>query len=207
MSALEALSAAKAAGVNLILDGEGIIVETKAAKLPEDLVALIVAAKPDLLRILEYRDAARAALKSDPPADCGDRQTVVGVQRWKTYDKEGREMIDARLLYGDPESRWELAMRGLIRFVAKGWADLAALLGWTKDELYRVPALWSRVGLTGAALLIGDKKVAAVTADAIELETERVITTVVIENGVAVRKQETTRSQLKLRRKGREHVA
>ena len=29
------------------------------------------------------------------------------------------------------------------RFVADGWGDQAALLGWTSDELYRVPPVWA----------------------------------------------------------------
>jgi hypothetical protein len=167
MSALEALAAAKEAGVILTLDGDGIIVEAKTPPLPADLVALLKAAKPDLLRILEWREAARAALDAVPPSDCG-----------RAPPGE----------YGIRKPRWEIATGGLRRFLAEGWADQAALLGWTKEELYRVPALWSQIWLTGAALLIGDRKVIAVTADNIVIETR-------------------AGSTLKFRRIGREHLA
>ena len=56
-------------------------------------------------------------------------------------------------------------------FVGKGRADQAALIGWTAEELYRVPPVWGRVDLTGAALLIGDRRVIAVTEASIAIET------------------------------------
>jgi hypothetical protein len=157
MSALEALAAARAAGVRVSLDGDGLILETKAPELPADVVDLLKAAKPDLLHVLEWREAARTALLSNAPADC-------------------------------LEERWTEAMRGLRRFVVEGWGDRATLLGWTRDELYRVPPCWRRVDLTGAALLIGQSRVIAVTEASIVIET-------------------LSGSRLKFRRIGREHLA
>jgi hypothetical protein len=136
MSALEALAAAKAAGVKLSLDDDRIILE--APKLPDDVVELLTAVKSDLLRVLEWREAAKAALKSKPPPDVR-------------------------------EDHWTQALQGLHRFVIEGWGDRAALLGWTKDELYRVPFLWARVDLCGAALLIGDRRAVAVTMASIAI--------------------------------------
>ena len=62
------------------------------------------------------------------------------------------------------------------------------MFGWTADELYRVPPVWARVDLTGAALLIADRRVVAVTETSIAIET-------------------LSGSQLKFRRIGREHLA
>jgi hypothetical protein len=155
MSALEALAAAKAAGVKLSLDGDGIVLE--APRLPDDVVELLTSVKPDLLRVLEWREAAKAALRSRPPPDVR-------------------------------EDRWAEALQGLHRFVVDGWADKAAVLGWSKNELYRVPFLWARVDLCGAALLIGDRRVAAVTEASIAIVTR-------------------AGSTLKFRRIGREHLA
>jgi hypothetical protein len=140
MSVLEAMAEASVAGVILTLDGDGIILETDTPPLPAAVVARLKSVKPDLLHILEWRDAALAALNAKPP-------------------------LDAR------EDRWLEAMRGLRRFVVGGWGDRAALLGWTKEELYRVPPVWSRVDLTGAALMIGDRQVIAVTVANIVIET------------------------------------
>ena len=115
------------------------------------------AAKPDFLRVLAGREAAKIAANAEPPPDCLPR-------------------------------RWTEAQDGLRRFVADGWGDQATLLGWTVDELYRVPPVWARVNLTGAALLIGDRRVVAVTEAAIVIETR-------------------SGSHLKFRRIGREHIA
>ena len=60
--ALEALAAAKSAGVKITLDGDGLILE--ADPLPPDIVALLRTVKPDLLRVLAGREGARAALNS-----------------------------------------------------------------------------------------------------------------------------------------------
>jgi hypothetical protein len=166
MSAIAALAAAKAAGVVLTLDGDGIVLESNKSPLPADVIEQLKAAKPDLLRILEHREAAKAALAAEEPEDCGF----------------------VRGDYGIRVDRWTTATSGLRRFLAGGWGDQAALMGWGVAELYAVPALWSQIHLTGAALLIGDRKVVAVTADSIVIETR-------------------PGSTLKFRRIGREHVA
>lgn len=152
--AIDALAAAKAAGITLTRNGDKILLE--APDLPDDIVAQLRAAKPGLLRVLAGRDAARAALNAEPPPDCSDE-------------------------------RWAAARLGLQRFMAEGWGDQAILLGWTVEELYSLPALWGRVDLTGAALLIADRKVAAITETSIAIATP-------------------TGSLLRFRRVGREHV-
>ena len=154
--ALEALAAAKASGVKVIRQGNALILEA-TPKLPPDVVALLKATKPDLLRILAGREAAKATLDAKAPPDCS-------------------------------AERWSKALHGLQSFVSKGWGDQAALLGWTTVELYRVPPLWSRIDLTGAAFLIGGRRVIAVTEASILIETP-------------------SGSRLKFRRVGREHLA
>ena len=103
-----------------------------------------------------------------------------------------REMATATLAAEPPhdcsEVRWAGAMCGVRRFVDDGWSDKAALLGWTPVELYRAPPLWSRIDLAGAALLIGDRRVIAVTQHSIAIETP-------------------CGAPLKFRRVGREHLA
>jgi hypothetical protein len=153
--ALEALAAAESAGVKISLDGDGLILE--ADPLPPDIVALLRTVKPDLLRVVAGREAAKAALEANPPPDCLPQ-------------------------------RWVAAQEGLKRFVADGWGDQAALFGWTVDELYRVPSVWARIDLTGAALLVANRRVIAVTEASIAIES-------------------LSGSQLKFRRIGREHLA
>jgi hypothetical protein len=124
------------------------------------------------------------------PADVVDllRASKPGIMQILTWREAAREA-----LYSTPpddcrQDRWEQALHGLRYFVGKGWGDQACSLGWTQTELYRVPPLWARVDLTGAALLIGDRRVRAVTADNIVTETR-------------------TGSQNRFRKLGREHLA
>jgi len=154
-AALKALAAAETAGVRITLDDDGLILE--ADPLPSDIVALLKTVKPDLLRVLAGREAARAASEAGPPLDC-------------------------------PPRRWAEAQDGLQRFIRDGWGDQATLLGWTAAELYRAPPVWARVDLTGAAFMIGDRRVVAVTGTSIAIET-------------------LSGSRLKFRRIGREHLA
>jgi hypothetical protein len=97
-------------------------------------------------------------------------------------------LLDASPPADCSETRWAAAQYGLQHFIGDGWCDQAALMGWTIEELYRAPPVWSRVDLTGAALLIGDRKVIAVTEASIAIETR-------------------SGSHLKFRRIGREHIA
>jgi hypothetical protein len=104
----------------------------------------------------------------------------------------GREAAQAALDAEPPadctEERWAVAQYGLQHFVNQGWCDQAAILGWSIEELYRVPPVWSRVDLTGAALMVGRSKVVAVTEASITIETR-------------------SGSHLKFRRLGKEHIA
>jgi C-5 cytosine-specific DNA methylase len=153
--ALKALAAASYAGVAVTLDGDGLILDPSPSA---ELIAQLKAVKPDLLRILAGREAARAIINTAaPPPDCS-------------------------------EPCWEVARRGLRRFMKDGWGDQSALLGWTPEELYAVPVVWGRVDLCGAALLITDRRVVAITEG-----------TIVIEG--------LSGSHLKFRRAGREHLA
>ena len=100
----------------------------------------------------------------------------------------GRTAMNATAPDDCPPQRWAEAQDGLQRFIRDGWGDQAALLGWTAEELYRVPPVWARVDLTGAALMTGDRRLIAVTGTSIAIETP-------------------SGSRLKFRRIGREHLA
>ena len=66
--------------------------------------------------------------------------------------------------------QWRHAIEGLESFLFSGWADEALRFGWPKDELFRVPELWSQIHLCGAGLLIGDHTVTEVTASRIGIQ-------------------------------------
>jgi hypothetical protein len=69
------------------------------------------------------------------------------------------------------DAQWDVATRGLRTFLTGGHADKALGLGWPHDGLFAVPPGWGRVDLCGAALLIGDREVTDITADAIRIKT------------------------------------
>jgi hypothetical protein len=131
---LQAIVAAREAGVRLLLEDGKLIAE--ASEVPPALVAQLQAARSDLLPLLALREAAQPALTAERPR--GARAT-----------------------------EWADALRGLKKFLAGGWGDQAALLGWSTAELYAVPRVWARVDLTGAALLVGRWQVVDVDAEAI----------------------------------------
>jgi hypothetical protein len=157
MTAMNALELARSYGVRLRRKPDGGIAYQADAAPPPEVVAILAAAKPDFLRVLAGREAAKAALEANPPQDCS-------------------------------EERWTEATQGIRRFVRDGWGEQAALLRWTAEELYRVPPVWRRIDLTGAALLIGEARVIAVTENSVAIET-------------------LSGSRLKFRRIGREHLA
>jgi hypothetical protein len=130
-------------------------------------------------------------LEADPlPPDIVARLRTVKADLLRVLTS--REAAQAALNAAAPPDclpqRWVAAQESLRRFVRDGWCDQAALLGWTADELYRVPPLWSRVDLTGAALLVGERRIVALTEASIVIET-------------------LSGSRLKFRRIGREHLA
>jgi hypothetical protein len=69
------------------------------------------------------------------------------------------------------DDRWETALDGLRAFVVAGYGDEAQRLGWPRDELYRVPQLWSQIHVCGCALVIGDNEVVEVTPTRIGIKT------------------------------------
>jgi hypothetical protein len=146
---LEALAAAKAAGIRMSLDGGRILLE--AANLPSD--------------------------RSQP------RRPMTAQRNAGQTPCSG--FIASSLKVGATVVEFLRAAKPDLLHVLE-WR--AALMGWTKDELYRVPPCWGRFDLTGAALLIGQSRVIAVTEASIVIETH-------------------SGARLKFRRIGREHLA
>jgi hypothetical protein len=103
--ALDALAAAKAAGINIFLNGDAVVLEARP-KLPAEIVAQLKANKPELLCILSGRQAAKAAIDGNPPPDCpGERwgKALHGLQsfvRQGWVDKAVARMDGRRALPG-----------------------------------------------------------------------------------------------------------
>ena len=145
MTGAEILALARAHGVTIRLDGAEL--ELTADRKPDaDLLEAIAGCKAGLLAFL-HPDAVRRRLETEA------------------------EVLRAPRPPDVTEAHWEVALRGLRSFLANGHGDEAERLGWLKDELYAVPAVWSRVDLCGAALLIGDREVIGITPNEIRIRT------------------------------------
>jgi hypothetical protein len=81
--ALEALAAARKAGVTLIVDGDNIVAE--ASRVPHALVEQLKAARSDILHILKWRDPAQAPFGVTRPPDATIEQwdaVLLGLYRF-----------------------------------------------------------------------------------------------------------------------------
>jgi hypothetical protein len=148
-------------------------------------------AKKAGVRLTLDGDAFIAEIETPPlPADVVAelRAAKPDIMSILTARAAGEEALRSRQPMDCPPARWEAAVRGLERFLAEGWADAAAAMGWTAPELYRLPPLWSQIWLVGAGWLIGDRRVIAVTESNIVIKA-------------------SAGSCLKFRRVGREHIA
>jgi hypothetical protein len=87
MSVLEALVAAKAAGVRLVLEDGDVFAE--GAEMPDGLAEALRTIRPDLRRILEMRDACRAALKADMPPDAYPNRWEAARRGLRRFASEG----------------------------------------------------------------------------------------------------------------------
>jgi hypothetical protein len=122
---------------------DGRAVFSAAAEPPADVVALIDARKAEISEFLRP-DAVQRRLYAE--ADLPRPPDV-------------------------SDGAWRTATVGLRAFLAAGYGDEALRLDWSRDELFAVPPVWSRVDLCGAALLIGDCAVTEVTPAEIQIKT------------------------------------
>jgi hypothetical protein len=65
------------------------------------------------------------------------------------------------------EVQWDAALLGVHHFLGGGWSDRALALGWSHPELFNVPARWSQIRLTGAALLVGEWSILSIDSGAL----------------------------------------
>jgi hypothetical protein len=141
----EVLTLAKAHGVTIRLDGAEL--ELVADRRPASgLLEAIANCKADIVALL-HPDAVRRRLEAEAEVLRAPRPPDVA------------------------DAHWAAALRGLEAFIAAGHGAEAERLGWTRDELYRLPELWSQIHLCGAALLIGDREVIGITPSEIRIKT------------------------------------
>jgi hypothetical protein len=124
------------------------------------------------LRLNAAGDGLLLETDGDPPADLVEMLQVAKPELVERLRKRRRlEAVEATRPPDVSDAHWRSALRGLAAFVASGHGEKAEALGWTRDELYAVPKLWSQIHLTGVALLIAGNEVIAVTATEIRIKT------------------------------------
>ena len=137
VSAIAVLAVARRLGVKLSLDGDGMLVA-------ETKVGTLPAT---LLAMLK-----------------GARDDLVAILKWR--DPEQAPFSIKRPLDAT-EVQWDAALLGLHHFLGGGWSDWALALGWSHPELFNVPARWSQIRLTGAALLVGEWNILSIDSGAL----------------------------------------
>jgi hypothetical protein len=157
----------RAAGAEIAINGDRLSV-SHASRLPPGFLEEIRANKPALMTALQ-----------SPPAPAegtpGGTDNPLPVTPAPGLDRECLAILEAAADRRPPDvtdDRWQEAIDGLRAFLTAGHGAEAERLGWPKDELYNVPKLWSQIHLCGAALLISDREVAAVTAEKIQIKTD-----------------------------------
>jgi hypothetical protein len=152
---------------------------------PDELTKLT---KPPSPRSVDYSDGVEAfcgpektpysenrADKTDKTSEAAETPSSDELTKLtKPHQEDHQALLGAAERARPPDvkaAQWDAAMSGLSAFLRGGHGAEAERLGWPPDELYRVPELWSQIHLTGCALLIGDREVTDITADAIRIKT------------------------------------
>jgi hypothetical protein len=135
------------------------------------MLKVIVAAREAGVRLLLEDGKLIAEASEVPPAMVAQLRTVRSdVLPLLALRKAAQPAFAAERPRGARAVEWVDALRGLKKFLADGWGDQAALLGWSTAELYAVPRVWARADLTGVALLVGRWQVVDVDAEAIAIK-------------------------------------
>jgi hypothetical protein len=134
------------------------------------LTALVVARKIGVKLSVDDGDKLVAETTAGPlPASLFDllkaaRSDIVAILNWRDPERAPfgiKQPLDASTV------QWDAAMLGLHHFLAGGWGERAASLGWSHPELFNVPARWSQIRLTGAALLVGEWTILSIDSGAL----------------------------------------
>ena len=166
MSAVEALKAARAAGLRLDLDGGDIVVEAPSRP-PRAVLDLLVRYKATIIR--------DGLLIRDGEMLLQERAAIIehdgGAPReWA----EALARLDPASPLGDvPPKRWVQFIDDCGHFIDNGWAHRAAELGWTPFDLFGCDRSrpYARVGRCGLLWLLEGRTLRVLTADTAVINT------------------------------------
>ena len=99
------------------------------------------------------------------------RSHVAVVAASADWRERHRELSSSPCPDGLSPDRWTVILGGVESF-SRDWAVEAMSLGWSLEDLFALREPFANVSLQGAAWLVGDSTVTAVTAAAVTLRTD-----------------------------------
>ena len=172
MSAAEALKAARAAGVELVIDGDDLVLEA-AVPPPPAVIDLLSSHKASIVVLLRRAEDGWSAEGGQVLFD--ERAAIIeydgGITRtWA----EALALLDpARPPCDTPPKRWLQFIDDCGRFLDNGWGPRAEALGWGPLDLFGCDRErpFARIDRAGLLWLINGSKLVALTAETAIIET------------------------------------
>jgi hypothetical protein len=174
MSAVEALRAAHVAGIQLVVDGEDLVL-TASVPPPAAVIDLLSSHKAGIVALLRPAEDGWSA--EDRQVFFDERASIIefdgGAPRaWA----EALARLDPNKPPGDlPPRRWLRFIDDCGRFLDGGWAVRAAVLGWEPLDLFGCDRErpFARTDHLGLLWLVNGGTVVELNRDRATLETER----------------------------------
>jgi hypothetical protein len=172
MSAAEALMAARAAGIQLWIDGDDLVLEA-AGPPPSAVIDLLSSHKAAIMTLLS--PAEDGWLAKDRQALFDERAAIIefdgGASRtWA----EALARLNPASSPGEVSARrWVQFIDDCGRFLDNGWGSRAEALGWEPFDLFGCDRdrPFARIGRAGLLWLINGGKLVALTTETAKIET------------------------------------
>ena len=172
MSAAEALKAARAAGIQLGIDGDDLVLEA-AVQPPPALIDLLSSHKASIVALLRPAEDGWSA--EDRQVLFEERAAIIefdgGMSR--TWAEALARFDPACPPCDIPPQRWLQFIDDCGMFLDDGWARCADRLGWEPLDLFGCDGAkpLARVNRAGLLWLLNGRKLLAITADAAAIGT------------------------------------
>jgi hypothetical protein len=194
MSAAEALKAARAAGIQLAIKGEDLVLEAAAPPSPV-VMDLLRRHKMELVQLLRPKTIRRASenpmVMPVTPQEQHSQFESVTAGQWGDAAEERAAVVEydggaprvwaealARLDPAHPPCdvppmRWLRLIDDCARFLDEGWAARAEALGWGPLDLFGCnrDKPFARISQAGLLWLLAGRKLLALTADTAAIAT------------------------------------
>jgi len=172
MSAAEALRAARAAGINLGIDGDDLVLEASMPP-PAAVLDAVSRHKAEIVSLLSPTGDGWSA--EDWQTVFDERAGIIeydgGAPR--AWAEALAKLDPARPPYDIPPKRWLQFIDDCGRFIDDGWAPCAEALGWTPLDLFGCDRAepFARINHAGLLWLLNGRRLLALAPDAAAIAT------------------------------------